>query len=106
MATQPAEFAGLAERKGRIAPGYDADLVVFDDSADFVITSDIIKYRHKITPYEGRTVKGVIDKTLVRGRPVYADGDMVGTPAGQAILGQANLRAGQAGTDNLKPGQR
>ena len=94
MATQPAEFAGLAGRKGRIAPGYDADLVVFDDNANFVITSDIIKYRHKVTPYEGRTVKGIIDKTLLRGMQVYADGDIVGSPAGQAILRQANL--GQA----------
>ncbi len=102
MATQPAEFAGLAGRKGRIAPGYDADLVVFDDSANFVITSDIIKYRHKITPYEGRSVKGMIDKTLLRGLPVYADGDIVGSPAGQAILRTANGGQANLGQANLR----
>ncbi len=64
---------------------------IFDiDNANFVITSDIIKYRHKVTPYEGRTVKGIIDKTLLRGMQVYADGDIVGSPAGQAILRAAN----------------
>ena len=88
MATRPAVFAGLGERKGRIAVGYDADFCVFDDAADYVITADMIKYRHHITPYEGRRVCGVVQRTFVRGREVFAAGDILNTPVGEPLLRQ------------------
>jgi allantoinase len=86
MATRPARFAGLEGRKGRIAIGYDADLVIFDDQGEFTITADIIKYRHKITPYEGRTVKGRIERTLLRGNVIYQDGEILGASSGRPLL--------------------
>ncbi len=86
MATRPALFAGLADRKGRIAPGFDADLTVFDAQANYAITADIIKHRHKITPYEGKQVTGVVQTTYVRGQQVYANGEITGNPVGQPIL--------------------
>jgi allantoinase len=86
MATRPAEFAGLGDRKGKIAIGYDADLVVFDDAGEYLITADIIKYRHKITPYEGKTVCGVVERTYVRGTAVYREGELVGEPVGRPLL--------------------
>ncbi|MGI9285163.1 MAG: allantoinase AllB [Pseudomonadales bacterium] len=86
MATRPAAFAGLAQRKGRIAPGFDADLTVFDADSSYVITPDMIKYRHKITPYESKQVTGVVEKTYLRGQQGYVDGELPGKPVGQAIL--------------------
>ncbi len=86
MATRPARFAGLGGTKGRIAPGYDADMVVFDDTSEFMISREIIKSRHKITPYEGRKVTGRVEKTLLRGSTIFADGEMVGSSRGQPIL--------------------
>ncbi|MGI9289270.1 MAG: amidohydrolase family protein, partial [Pseudomonadales bacterium] len=86
MATRPAAFAGLAQRKGRIAPGFDADLTVFDADSSYVIKPDMIKYRHKITPYESKQVTGVVEKTYLRGQQVYVDGELPGKPVGQAIL--------------------
>ncbi len=86
MSTRPAGFAGLGHLKGKIAPGYDADLVVFDDDGEYLITADIIKYRHKITPYEGKTVKGVVRSTYVRGTKVYFDGNLLGDPVGKPLL--------------------
>lgn len=86
MATRPAVFAGLGDFKGKIAQGYDADLVVFDDIASYIISAEMIKYRHKITPYEGRRVSGVIERTYVRGMKVYANGKLLGLPVGKSIL--------------------
>lgn len=86
MSTRPAQFAGLGHLKGKIATGYDADLIVFDDEGEYLITADIIKYRHKITPYEGQTVKGVVRSTYVRGTKVYAEGKLIGEPVGKPLL--------------------
>jgi allantoinase len=86
MATQPAAFAGLEHRKGSIAVGQDADLVVFDDAGEYQITADIIKYRHKITPYEGRVVTGLVKRTYLRGQRVYHAGDITGSPRGKPLL--------------------
>jgi len=86
MATRPAHLAGLAGTKGRIAPGYDADLVVFDDLSEFIIRPDIIKSRHKITPYAGHTVTGRIEWTFLRGSPVFVNGETQGVARGRPIL--------------------
>ena len=90
MATQPAIFAGLGHRKGQIACGFDADLVVFDPSANYCIDPEMIKYRHKVTPYAGRKVKGVVERTYVRGQIVYQDNELIGQPVGQPILANNN----------------
>ena len=95
MSTRPAEFAGLGQRKGRIAVGYDADFCVFDDSAEYVIHADMIKYRHKVTPYAGRKVKGVVLRTFVRGQEVFAAGDILNTPMGEPLLRQGGPRIRQ-----------
>jgi allantoinase len=86
MATEPANFAGLGHRKGQIAYGYDADLVVFDPEASYRIDRNMIKYRHKITPYEGREVRGVVKRTYVRGQLVYNNNQLLGKPIGLPIL--------------------
>jgi allantoinase len=88
MSTRPAEFAGLGDRKGRIAPGFDADLVVFDETASYTIRPEIIKYRHKVTPYAGRVVHGQVKATYVRGHKVYADDRLLGAPVGKPVLRQ------------------
>jgi allantoinase len=86
MATRPAQFAGLGDRKGRIAVGYDADFCVFDEAAEYVISADMIKYRHHITPYEGRRVCGLVQRTFLRGSEVFAAGDILHSPVGQPLL--------------------
>lgn len=86
MATRPATFAGLGDKKGQIASGYDADYIIFDDEAHYTITAEMIKYRHKITPYEGKNVQGVIEQTFVRGQQVFAQGEILGSPIGETLL--------------------
>ncbi len=93
MATRPATFAGLGGKKGKIAQGYDADFIVFDDQARYTITTEMIKYKHQITPYEGRQVQGIVKQTFVRGQLVYADGKLLGDPIGKPLLAKKQSKS-------------
>lgn len=81
----PAQLVGLKGRKGMIARGHDADLVVFDPVAEFTVTADMLEHRHKPTPYLGRTLRGVVQTTYLRGRKVYDRGRFLGDPGGQLL---------------------
>jgi allantoinase len=70
MAAAPADLAVLAG-KGRIAVGCDADLVAFAPDASFVVEPGMLAHRHKLTPYAGRTLTGVVRRTWLRGREIY-----------------------------------
>jgi allantoinase len=74
MCAAPARLAGLGDRKGRIAPGYDGDLVVWDPEASFVVEPRELHHRHKVTPYAGRRLFGVVRQTVVGGESVYDNG--------------------------------
>jgi allantoinase len=82
MCSGPASIAGIDERKGKIAPGYDADLVVWAPEERFRITPEIVQHRHKITPYAGEELSGVVKATVLRGRKVWEDGAIIGKPQG------------------------
>jgi len=71
MSKNPAELVGLSSQKGAIAPGRDADLVVFDPESTFAVDQTALYHRHKATPYEGRALKGRVETTYLRGRAVY-----------------------------------
>ena len=70
MSAGPAKLAGLDGRKGRLAVGFDADIVVWDPEAAFKVSPEIIKHRHKLTPYDGMQLFGVVQKTFSRGRSI------------------------------------
>jgi allantoinase len=70
----PARLAGLAGRKGAIAPGCDADLVLWHPEEDFVVSVTDLRHRHSTTPWLGRTLAGVVEATYLRGQQVYARG--------------------------------
>ena len=76
MSAAPAQLAGIADRKGAIAVGHDADLVVFDPKTRFTIEPAIIQFRHKVTPYLGRTLTGVVRETILRGTTVFRDDEL------------------------------
>jgi dihydroorotase-like cyclic amidohydrolase len=88
VAHKPAAKFGLAAKKGGIAVGLDADLVVADLNAPWTITNDGVLSRCGWTPYDGRTISAAIERTYVRGVPVFEDGAVVGKP-GHAKLAVA-----------------
>jgi allantoinase len=77
MCAAPARLAGLEGRKGEIAPGYDADLVVWDPEASFEVDAERLHHRHKLTPYAGRTLQGIVRRTFLRGETVYDVQDLL-----------------------------
>ena len=83
MAEAPANLAGCANRKSRIAPGYDADFVVFDPESEFTVTQNHLHFRHPFSPYLGEKLRGVVRATYLRGKPVFQDGKFPGDPIGK-----------------------
>ncbi len=71
MAASPARLAGLPG-KGVIEAGRDADLVAFAQDEEFVVRPEQLLTRHRLTPYEGQKLRGVVRKTWLRGEPVRA----------------------------------
>jgi allantoinase len=82
MAAGPAALAGVPG-KGMIAPGYDADLVAFDDTASFTVDPARLRHRHPVTPYAGRALTGVVRRAWLRGQPAGT------APAGRLLVHSA-----------------
>ncbi|MDQ5873645.1 MAG: amidohydrolase family protein, partial [Acidobacteriota bacterium] len=85
LAAAPARLAGLA-RKGAIAPGYDADFVVWRPEASFRVRPEELHHRHKLTPYAGRTLDGVVEATYLAGEKIFERGRLLGSPRGKVRL--------------------
>jgi len=86
MAERPARLAGCNARKGRIADGFDADLVIFEPETEFVVTEEHLHYRHPVSPYLGEKLRGVVTATYLRGQPVFSGGKFCGGAGGREVL--------------------
>ena len=93
LATAPAERLGLGRRKGAIAPGYDADLVVFDPEAPFTIDATSEHGNAYYSLYEGWSGRGRVRDVFLRGAPVLRDGALVASPgSGRYLTRSARTR--------------
>jgi allantoinase len=85
LSAGPASIARIADRKGRLAPGYDADIIAFDPGATLTVMPDRIEHRHKVTPYAGAELSGIVRATYLRGQKIYDDGAHIGMPKGRWV---------------------
>src|SRR3954467_13121085 len=84
--TSPAKIFGLFPRKGTIAPGSDADIVVFDPEKKLKLGVQTLHMRVDYNPYEGREVTGVTDTVISRGRVIVDAGRFTGKPGSGSFL--------------------
>ncbi|XP_030583669.1 allantoinase, mitochondrial [Archocentrus centrarchus] len=86
LSQKTAQLCGLDSQKGCLAPGYDADLVIWDPEREFEIQEENINHKNKLTPYLGLKLQGVVWATILRGRLVYRDGSFCPEPLGKHLL--------------------
>jgi dihydropyrimidinase len=78
--TGPARLFGLLARKGRLAPGADADVLLYDPEPEWVMTAGTLHMSTDFCPFEGWKIKGRVHSVWCRGAPVIRDGQFVGRP--------------------------
>jgi allantoinase len=88
LCARPAQQVGFGHLKGAIKSGADADIVIWNPDAEFRVDAAMLEHRHKLTPYAGELLHGVIEKTLVRGQIVYDSGEFISSFGGQTLLRQ------------------
>ena len=84
VSANPARRFGL-HRKGDIAPGMDADLVVLDPDRSFVVSAADSESAQEYTPFEGHELTGWVKDVFLRGQQILADGRITGGPGGRFI---------------------
>lgn len=85
MSAKTAKLAGLHKRKGKLAAGFDADIVVWDPETKFEVVAEKIEHRHKLTPYSGMDLLGVTKMTYVNGKNVYENPEFASTINGRLL---------------------
>ena len=71
LSVNPSRLTGLATTKGKIAKGYDADLVVVNSRESFIVNERIILHKHKLTPYLHNQLYGVVEASFLKGEKVF-----------------------------------
>jgi allantoinase len=85
LCAAPARLPGLEGSKGAIAPGSDADFVVWNPDETFEVTPESLHHRHKLSPYLGRTLAGVVEATYLAGEKIFERGRFLGPPRGKFL---------------------
>jgi len=91
LATNPAKFFGLYPRKGTIAVGSDADIVVFDPDKRVTLSVDRSHSRVDYNLYEGTEVSGAPEVVLLRGKVIVENDELVGQPGDGRFVKRARF---------------
>jgi dihydroorotase (multifunctional complex type) len=90
---RPASIWKIADRKGHLSVGADADFNLIDLGAEGVIDDSKLHSRHPISPYNGWSTTGAVRATYLRGTPIAKDGQVLGDPIGHFVTSVAHRRA-------------
>ncbi len=74
LCNNPSKLIGYQNNKGSIANGYDADLVIWDEKESFIVDKEMILHKHKISPYIGETLHGIVEQTFISAEKVFDHG--------------------------------
>jgi allantoinase len=85
LCSAPAALVGLDGTKGSLTVGHDADVVIWNPRKQLRVEGKSLQHRHKLTPYQGRVLHGVVEKTFLRGQKIYDDGELRSEPAGRLL---------------------
>lgn len=85
LSSAPADRFGLSPPKGRIEAGADADLALVALDERYTLGQEDMRYRHRVSPYIGREMRGRVTRTISRGRTVFRDGEDVGEEDGRLL---------------------
>ena len=86
LSENPSKLYGMFPRKGIIAPGADADIVVYDPQADHILRAEDMVSRAGYTPYEGFVTHGSVSQVWLRGKLMVENGHVIGEQEGQYIV--------------------
>lgn len=86
MSAATAKLAGLDSRKGHLKPGYDADITIWRPDREFTVETAAIRFKNKVTPYDGMELFGVVEATYVRGEKVFGKEGFSGKSLGIFLL--------------------
>ena len=85
LSSNPAKMLGLEHQIGSLAPGLNADVVVWDPLQQWTVTKEDIAHRHRISPYESQSLVGKVLRTYVNGHLVFSDGEIQGSATGELL---------------------
>ncbi len=85
LSQHPARLIGQSHRKGQLTPGYDADLLVLAADEKFTVTEALLHHRHKVSPYLGRELRGVVTHTFLAGEEVFRRPNFLHLNRGQFV---------------------
>jgi allantoinase len=86
LASAPARLVRLDKRKGALEAGCDADIIIWNADEAFTVEPSMLHHKHKLTPYLGRDLYGVVEATYLRGEKIYERGEFQGNPRGRLIM--------------------
>jgi allantoinase len=86
MALAPASLIAQAHRKGDLAPGMQADIVVWQPEQEFIVDGQKILVKNKIGPYHNKQLSGVVETTFLAGKIIFQQGKVIEQSCGQTIL--------------------
>lgn len=85
LSANPAKLIGLGNKKGQIAIDYDADVAIWNDEKEFIVTEEMVHHKHKISPYLHGRLCGYVEQAYLAGANIFKDGKFIGAKTGKIL---------------------